>query len=41
MHYIKTFLGLPSGAVNKNPPANERVKDAIPGSRDFHMPWNN
>ena len=32
------FLG---GLLNKNPPANAREANSIPGPGGFHMPWSN
>ena len=35
------MLGLPSGPVVKNPPANAGHKGSIPGPGRSHMPWSN
>ena len=38
---IKSWVGLPGGAVVKNPPANAGDMGSIPDPGRSHMPWSN
>ena len=38
---LQEMQDFPSGAVDKNPPANAQNTRSIPGPGRFHMPWGN